>query len=125
MTPDLGGGPEERLAVYGSMAPGRVNAWVLEPLEGRWIEGGWVRGELHREGWGAEHGFPGLEPDPDAGRVPVRVFVSPELPEHWTRIDSFEGSDYRRTVLPVQGLPGGSLACNVYVIAAAASGSGG
>lgn len=110
-------GPEHRLAVYGSLAPGRPNAWVLEPLDGRWIEGGYVRGRLRREGWGAAHGFPGLEPDPSGDRVPVRVFVSSELPDHWSRLDAFEGADYRRIVVPVEGLPGGPLPCHLYVIA--------
>lgn len=119
--PDLGEAPEHRLAVYGSLAPGRVNAWVLEPLDGRWISGGRVRGHLHREGWGAAHGFPGLEADPEGEPVPVEVFVSRELPAHWDRLDAFEGSDYRRTVVPVEGLPGGPLPCHIYVIAGGTS----
>lgn len=113
----LGEGPEHRLAVYGSLAPGETNAWVLEPLEGTWLFGGFVRGRLHREGWGAGHGFPGLELDPDGERVPVDVFVSRELPDHWGRLDAFEGQDYRRIVVPVEGLRGVPLSCHVYVIA--------
>ena len=112
-----GEGPEHRLAVYGSLAPGEVNAWVLEPLEGAWFSGGFVRGRLHREGWGADHGFPGLELDSDGEPVPVDVFVSRELPDHWNRLDAFEGEDYRRTVVPVEGLPGAPLSCHIYVVA--------
>lgn len=115
--PSCGEGPEHRLAVYGSLAPGEVNAWVLEPLKGAWLSGGFVRGRLYREGWGADHGFPGLERDSDGDLVPVDVFVSRDLPDHWRRLDAFEGEDYRRIVVPVEGLPGGSLTCNVYVIA--------
>lgn len=114
---ERGEGPEHRLAVYGSLAPGEVNAWVLEPLEGAWLSGGFVRGRLRREGWGAGHGFPGLEWDPDGEPVPVDVFVSRALPDHWDRLDAFEGKDYRRAVVPVEGLPGGPLSCQVYVIA--------
>lgn len=117
-----GEGPEHRLAVYGSLAPGEVNARVLEPLEGTWLSGGFVRGRLHREGWGAPHGFPGLEWDPDGERVPVDVFVSRELPAHWGRLDAFEGQDCRRIVVPVEGLPGGLLSCHVYVIAGGTGG---
>ncbi len=111
-----GAGPEHRLAVYGSLAPGRPNAWVLAPLEGRWITGGYVRGRLHREGWGAAHGFPGLDWDPTGDRVRVEVFVSCELPKHWERLDAFEGSDYRRIVVPVEGLAAGPLASHIYAI---------
>lgn len=113
----LGDGPEHRLATYGSLAPGRVNAWVLEPLEGDWLAGGFVRGRLHEEGWGAAHGFPGLEWDPAAGAVSVHVLVSRDLPSHWARLDAFEGPDYRRILVPVEGLPGGPLPCHVYVMA--------
>lgn len=112
-----GAGPEHRLAVYGSLVPGRPNAWVLEPLQGRWIPGGHVRGRLHRQGWGAAHGFPGLEPDPTGDPVRVHVFVSLELPDHWERLDAFEGADYRRIVVSVEGLPAGPLPCHIYVIA--------
>ena len=77
----------------------------------------WSR-RLRRSGWGAAHGFPGLEWDPAGDPVPVRVFASPELPAHWERLDAFEGPDYRRIVVPVEGLPGGPRRCNIYVIAA-------
>jgi gamma-glutamylcyclotransferase (GGCT)/AIG2-like uncharacterized protein YtfP len=110
-------GPAHRLAVYGSLAPGEANADQLAGLEGEWLEGGRVRGRLHRAGWGAAHGFPGLEWDPGGGPVPVKVFVSADLPAHWARLDAFEGSDYRRIVVPVEGLPGGTRPCNIYVIA--------
>ncbi len=110
-------GPEHRLAVYGSLAPGEVNARLLQPLEGEWLEGGHVRGHLHGTGWGAAHGFPGLEWDPEGEPVPVQVFASEDLPAHWARLDAFEGPDYRRIVVPVEGLPGGSRRCNIYVIA--------
>lgn len=109
-------GPETRLAVYGSLAPGEANHRVLEPLSGRWLDGGRVRGVLHERGWGAGRGYPGLEPDPAGDPVPVKVFVSPELPDHWDRIDAFEGTDYRRVVVPVEGLPGGARRCNIYVV---------
>ena len=112
-----GDGPRHRLAVYGSLAPGEANAGQLEALEGAWIEGGVVRGRLHPSGWGAAHGFPGLEWDPRGEPVTVRVFVSPELPAHWEHLDAFEGEDYRRIVVPVEDLPGGPLRCNIYVIA--------
>lgn len=99
---------------------------MLEPLAGRWIEGGRVRGVLHERGWGAGEGYPGLEWDAAGEPVPVKVFVSRELPDHWGRIDAFEGGDYRRVVVPVEGLPGGARRCNIYVVAGApeeASGS--
>ena len=83
-----------RLAVYGSLAPGRPNHHRLRGLSGRWIDGT-VRGHLHQEGWGAELGYPGIVLDLDGPTVGVQLFESPDLPDHWTRLDEFEGSGYR------------------------------
>ncbi len=79
-----------RLAVYGSLAACRPNHHQMRGLSGRWIEGT-VRAELLREGWGAELGYPGLVLDPDGPTVGVQPFDSPDLADHWTRLDEFEG----------------------------------
>lgn len=108
-------GPEHRLAVYGSLAPGRENHGQLAGLRGEWSKG-IVRGELLQAGWGANVGYPGLRLDPDGAEVPVQVFTSADLPDHWARLDTFEGADYRRA--PVTVVHGGkSLDAQVYVIA--------
>jgi gamma-glutamylcyclotransferase (GGCT)/AIG2-like uncharacterized protein YtfP len=104
-----------RLAVYGSLAPGRPNHHQLRGLSGRWIDGT-VRGELLQEGWGAELGYPGLVLDPDGHSVGIQLFCSPDLPDHWTRLDEFEGSGYRRTVTVVSTAEGDLLA-SIYVLA--------
>ena len=103
------------LAVYGTLAPGRANHHQLRDLSGRWIEGT-VRGQLLQEGWGAEQGYPGLILDPDGPKVDVQLFESPDLPEHWTRLDEFEGSGYRRTVTTVSTAEG-DLSASIYVLA--------
>ena len=95
-----------RLAVYGTLAPGEVNHYVIADLAGEWIDG-FVTGELR------QLDFPGLIWQADGPRVPVKVFCSPELPAHWQRIDEFEGGDYRRVVVPVEA-GGGVLRCNLY-----------
>ena len=43
------------LFVYGTLAPGHVNADVLAPLTGAWTEAQ-ISGSLHDAGWGAAHG---------------------------------------------------------------------
>ncbi len=108
-------GPICRLAVYGTLAPGRPNHHQLSGLSGRWIEGT-VRGELLQEGWGAELGYAGIVLDPDGPTVGVQLFDSPDLPDHWTRLDEFEGSGYRRTVTAVSTAEGNLLA-SIYVLA--------
>ena len=104
-----------RLAVYGSLAPGRPNHHQLNDLSGRWIDGT-VRGQLLQEGWGAEFGYPGILLDLDGPAVGVQLFESSDLPNHWTRLDEFEGSGYRRTVTTVSTAEGDLLA-SIYVLA--------
>ena len=108
-------GPTCRLAVYGTLAPGRPNHHQLKGLSGRWIEGT-VRGQLLQEGWGAAVGYPGIILDIDGRIVNVLLFESVDLPEHWARLDEFEGSGYRRTVTPVTTSEGDLLA-SIYVLA--------
>ncbi|MEO1468981.1 MAG: gamma-glutamylcyclotransferase [Pseudomonadota bacterium] len=91
---------DTRLAVYGTLGPGRANHHVLAPLGGRWLAGQ-VRGRLIQSGWGAAMGYPGIVLDPGAGTVAVDLLVSPALAAQWGRLDAFEGEGYRRVVTEV------------------------
>src|SRR5947209_17350032 len=79
------GGPEMRLATYGTLAPGRQNHGQLSDLSGRWLVG-YVRGSLVEAGWGAKLGYPALILDPDGALIEVFVFESRALPDHWHRL---------------------------------------
>jgi len=105
---------ETRLATYGTLAPGRANHHQLADLRGQW-RGGTVRGRLLEEGWGARLGYPGLVLDPEAGEVEVQLFESADLPDHWPRLDAFEGAGYRRVVAQVRTDDGAFDAC-IYVL---------
>lgn len=109
--------PSELLVVYGTLAPGRSNHHVITALRGTWTDV-FVRGHLHSGGWGMTSGYPGLIPDPDAGRVPVKLFSSPDLPRHWKRLDEFEGPDYHRVLIPVEDEDGVFAMANVYAVSA-------
>ena len=100
------------LAVYGSLAPGEVNFHHLADVAGAWFDGA-VRGELVDRGWGARLGFPMLRWRADGDPVPVKLLVSPELPRHWERLDAFEGSEYRRVLVPVE-CEWGTAVANLY-----------
>jgi len=93
-------GPEHRLAVYGSLAPGKSNHHQLDGLGGEW-QPGMVRGHLVSSGWGAAQGYPGLRPDPLGPEVMVQLFTSEDLPAHWARLDAFEGDEYQRVLVDV------------------------
>ena len=105
----------DRLATYGSLAPGQSNHHQLDGLDGRWLEGQ-VYGELINAGWGAGLGYPALILDPDGPAISVQVFESTDLRDHWARLDDFEGSGYRRVVTSVS-TPAGDLRAYIYVLA--------
>lgn len=93
-------GADRRLAVYGSLAPGKLNHHIVAPAGGTWTSG-LVTGAFSENGWGAAHGFPGLRWSPDGGDVRVSLLTSDTLPSHWPRLDDFEGDDYMRILVPV------------------------
>lgn len=104
----------QRLAVYGSLAPGRANHHRIAHLPGRW-RSGTVHGELAQRGWGAAIGFAGLIWNPAGPEVPVQLLESPALPEAWATLDSFEGADYRRILAPVR-TPEGVYLAQLYAL---------
>lgn len=88
---------DRKLVVYGTLKPGEKNARVLSELDGEWRDA-FVHGTLHQEGWGAVHGFPAIRLDPGAPAVPAKLLVSAALPDHWARLDRFEGEEYQRVL---------------------------
>ena len=96
---------DHRLATYGTLAPGRVNASQLAGLTGIWTTGT-IRGRLVEAGWGAALGYPALVLDESGAAVLVHVFTSPDLPAHWARLDAFEGAEYRRGDVMVETADG-------------------
>ncbi len=107
----------DRLAVYGSLAPGQPNHRVIQAIRGAWHDG-FVRGRLKRTGWGSGIGFPAFTWDPGGDRVRVKLLVSSELPRHWERLDAFEGADYLRILVPVEDEGGRLIAvANLYAAA--------
>ena len=47
--------------------------------------------------------------------VAVQVFTSPDLPDHWARLDRFEGAEYVRVIIEVR-LERGVVAASVYAM---------
>lgn len=103
-----------RLATYGTLAPGEVNHHFMDGMVGRWLKGR-VRGKLHAEGWGADHGCPGMTPDPTGEWIDVHIFESVDLPAHWPRLDAFEGAEYKRIELAAD-VDGESLPVSIYAL---------
>jgi gamma-glutamylcyclotransferase (GGCT)/AIG2-like uncharacterized protein YtfP len=105
----------QRLFVYGSLAPGRPNEHILAPLGGTW-QRATVRGHLKQQGWGAAMGFPGLVLDAAGEEIPGLVFSSEHLASFWATLDDLEGEDYVRVQVDVALDGGGSVAAYVYVL---------
>jgi gamma-glutamylcyclotransferase (GGCT)/AIG2-like uncharacterized protein YtfP len=93
-------GTSGRLAVYGSLAPGRENHHVVAPLGGTWASGV-VEGDLRVEGWGAALGYPALRLRRGGPAMVAQVLASEALRGAWPELDAFEGPEYRRVLVPV------------------------
>ena len=74
-------------------------------MRGQW-RAGKVRGHLVEKGWGAALGFPALILADDIAQVDVQMFESSDLPNHWQRLDAFEGNEYRRVAVKVETADG-------------------
>jgi gamma-glutamylcyclotransferase (GGCT)/AIG2-like uncharacterized protein YtfP len=90
----------ETLAVYGSLAPGRSNYHIVEPLGGEWSDG-LVEGDLFQTGWCAALGYWAMRPRAQGNRIEVKVLKSSRLSDAWQMLDDFEGNEYRRILVAV------------------------
>ncbi len=90
----------ETLAVYGSLAPGETNHWVVSRIKGEWKRGT-VAGHVFEITWGAAEGYLGFLPDDEGPPIDVAVLTSNELDKKWREIDDFEGPGYERRPIEV------------------------
>jgi hypothetical protein len=61
-----------------------------------------------------EFNYPVLRWDRNGQPQPVLILCSAALPEHYARIDAFEGKNYRRILVPVEIDSGNLQVCNLY-----------
>ena len=73
---------------------------MVASIRGTWLAGT-IRGTLGRHPSGQYEGYPAFRREPSSGDVDVDVLISGELPDHWERLDRFEGPGYRRVVVEV------------------------
>lgn len=93
-------GTNNLLAVYGTLAPGRQNYHIVEPLGGDWSEG-IIEGNLQQTGWGATLGYPAFRPQSGGPVHKIKLLKSRALASGWQHVDDFEGPDYQRILVPV------------------------
>jgi gamma-glutamylcyclotransferase (GGCT)/AIG2-like uncharacterized protein YtfP len=88
--------PARRLAVYGSLAPGRPNHSMLAPLGGEWRRG-IIEGQIE-----VVDGFEYFKWVTKSNKVVVHILDTDQLRDQWATLDSFEGPLYRRVLCPVE-----------------------
>ena len=107
--------PQKVLIVYGTLAPNAPNHSKIEHIKGKWMKG-LVRGRLEKEGWGAEMGYYGIQPDLDGDEIPAYMLYSDDLENHWTWLDEFEGKEYERILILFEIENGGIAIGNIYAL---------
>ena len=118
----------DALFVYGTLAPGQVNAHVVAPLSGAWTEAE-ISGSLHDAGWGAAPGCPGarlvdndidkITPDSHPTSIVKGVlFESADLADFWQKLDDFEGTEYQAEITTAHVVTAECRHCVVYTVLA-------
>lgn len=68
-------------------------------------------------GWGAALRYPAVVLDESGDALPVHLFISPHLFTYRSRLDTFEGAEYRRGEVMVETAEG-SVSAWIYLAAA-------
>lgn len=90
--------PENKLIIYGTLAPGKPNHHKISHIQGEWKSAILKGGKLESKGWGADLGFNGFVSTPENEQIDISCYVlfSDDLSYHWHSLDEFEGDGYRR-----------------------------
>lgn len=86
--------PDERLVIYGTLAPGKPNHYVIEDLRGDYCDCS-VHGRISEA-----DGLPYFTWAPSADSLDAQLFSCRQLPEMWNELDRFEGEGYKRRLIP-------------------------
>ena len=103
------------LAIYGTLAPGKVNHHHIAELGGDWRDAA-VRGRLGRVPCGIHEGLPAIVVGPDQPLHPVKLLVCEALPGAWARLDAFEGEEMQRLLVPLEGEGSAPGVANIYAL---------
>lgn len=106
------GDGNERLFVYGSLAPRKRNFHQLKRLRGSW-ERAQVNARLLVIHSGLDARYLGLQDGKKT--VQGHLFVSRHLPDHWKALERFEGVHYERGTITVCSKQGVCEACVFFI----------
>lgn len=105
--------PDTSLIIYGTLAPNRSNHAEVQNIKGEWKKG-IVKGKLLN----VSDGYVAFKHTQTGEQESIEAFVlfSEELNDNWSRLDEFEGDDYRR-ILAKYELNNGEIGIgNIYAI---------
>jgi gamma-glutamylcyclotransferase (GGCT)/AIG2-like uncharacterized protein YtfP len=88
--------PDQKLVVYGTLAPGAANESLLKGIDGLWQECR-IRGDIR-----ICKGLKYFKWDPAAGETIVQMITSEHIPSKLPNLDRFEGDGYHRILIPVK-----------------------
>ena len=88
--------PDQKLVVYGTLAPNAPNESILEEIKGFWQECK-ITGEIV-----SHKGLKCFKWNPNGAEIDAKMFVSEFLPDKLPNVDGFEGSIYHRILIPVK-----------------------
>jgi gamma-glutamylcyclotransferase (GGCT)/AIG2-like uncharacterized protein YtfP len=100
--------PDERLVIYGTLAPGRANHYVIEGLRGQYCDCS-VHGRISEV-----DGLPYFTWAPSEDSLGAQLLSSNQLPEKWGDLDRFEGDGYKRRLIPAT-TDGGLTVASIYL----------
>ncbi len=86
--------PNQKLVVYGTLAPSEANEDILKDLQGVWQDC-IIRGNIE-----LSDGLKYFDWIPEGSEVRAKIFFAVSLPSRLPLLDSFEGSNYRRIWIP-------------------------
>jgi gamma-glutamylcyclotransferase (GGCT)/AIG2-like uncharacterized protein YtfP len=86
--------PDERLVIYGTLAPGKSNHNVIADLRGEYRDCA-VHGRISEV-----DGFPHFTWARSDASLGALLFSSKQLPGMWGALDRFEGDGYKRRLIP-------------------------
>ena len=85
----------EHLLVYGTLAPGESNHYMMKDIPGVW-KTAYFKGIVLKKDWGKWNGYPGIILDSEADEIKGHVFTSKDLKKHCNSVDEFKVRDYSR-----------------------------
>ena len=108
-------GAAQRLAIYGTLAPGKMNHHQIADLGGTWQPAA-VRGRLGQVPAGEHEGLPAIVLDPALPPHPLQMLICEALVAHWARLDAFEGPEMQRLLVPLEAEDRITDLANIYAL---------